>query len=161
VLAAALRDRAKTAIDEGRALMEEAKKFERTEPEAAKNRYDQARRHFDTADTLVPRIARSFRVEIARRRIAMIRKDMTVQAEVFDRLMGELGKKDLTPAACKELNTRMLRALKLIRSDLNAILALAEPFERELVLEITDANGRLQTVNALREILTKELNALR
>lgn len=161
VLAAALRDRAKATIDDGRALMEEAKKLERTEPEAAKNRYDQARKHFDTADTLVPRIARSFRVEIARRRIAMIRKDMTMQAEVFDRLMGELGKKNLTPAACKELNTRMLRALKHIRSDLNAILALAEPFDRELVLEITDANGRLQTVNALREILTKELNALR
>ncbi|KPK86805.1 MAG: hypothetical protein AMJ81_00240 [Phycisphaerae bacterium SM23_33] len=161
VLAAALRDRAKQAIALGQQLMAEARKFERTEPEAAKSRYEQAKKHFDTADLLVPRIARSFRVEIARRRIAMIRTGMNVQAEVFDRLMGELGKKNLTPAAYKEQNARMLRALNHVHSDLNAILELAEPFERELVLEITDANGRLGTVNALREILTKELNALR
>lgn len=160
VLDAAVRDRAKQALDQGKHLMAQAKGLERTEPEAAKARYAQAKKHFDTADTLVPRMARSFRVEIARRGIAMIRKDMNVQAEVFDRLMSQLGEKNLTPAAYRELNTRMLRALNHIRSDLNAILALAEPFERELVLEITDANGRLQTVDALREILTKELDAV-
>ena len=38
------------------------------------------------------------------------------------------------------------------------ILQLAGPFERELVLELTDATHRLQRVDALREVLTQELH---
>ena len=54
----------------------------------------------------------------------------------------------------------MLRALSHVRSDLNAILELAQPFEREFVLEVTDAKLRLQRVSAMREVLSKEIKEL-
>ena len=158
VLLAALRDYAKSAIKEGRALMAEGKKNELVEPEAAKTKYALAGKRFDQADAIVPNIARSWRVEIARRRIAMITKGMNVQAGKFDALKANLGLRDMSPAAYSDLIIRMLRSLKRVRSDLKAILELAGPFERELVLEITDATLRLQRVKALTEVLKQELN---
>ncbi len=158
VLAAGLRACAKDAIKAARAVMDEAKKLELTEPEAAKVKYALAEKHFDKADAIVPGIAHSYRVEIVRRRIAMITKSMNVEAGKYDALKAELGKRDLTPAQYGELIVGMVRALNRVRSDLNAILQLASPFERELVLEITDATHRLQGVNALREILMQELH---
>jgi hypothetical protein len=158
VLAAALRDAAKAHIATARRLMDEGKKLEQTEPEAAKARYTQAGRSFDAADALIPNIARSYRVEVARRLIALITKDMNVEAAKFDALKAELGKRDLSPAAYANLIQRMLRSLNNVRGDLEAILQLAGAFERDLVLEVADANLRLQRVNALRDILSQELH---
>ncbi len=158
VLAAALRDHAKAAIKEGRGLMADGKKTEPVEPEAARTKYALASKCFDQADAVVPNIARSWRVEISRRRIAMITKDMNVQAGKFDALKAELGERDMSPTAYSDLVVRMLRSLKRVRADLKDILELAGPFERELILEITDATLRLQRVKALTEILKQELN---
>ena len=160
VLAGALRDRAKDAIRTGGASMEAGRKLELTEPEAAKAKYGQAAKAFDTADILVPAIARSYRVEITRRRIAMITRDMNVWAGRFDTIKAELAKRDLTPAAYANLILRMMRALKNVRGDLDAILTLAAPFDRELVLEITDATLRRARVDALWEVLAEELREL-
>jgi len=159
VLGAALRDRAKAIIKEGRSLSAQAKRLERTEPEAAKAHYAKARQLLDAADAIIPNIARFDRVEIARRQIAAVTKDVHLEAEKFDVLKGELGKRNLTPAAYRDLLARMVRALNHIRSDLHAILKIAEPFERELILEITDANGELRKIDALREVVIEELNA--
>ncbi len=161
VLSAALRDHAKAAIKDGRAAMDEAGKLELTEPEAAKSKYALAQKKLDAADAIVPNIARSYRVEIARRRIAMITKGMNVEAGKFDTLKAELGKRDLTPAVYRDRVVRMLRALNRVRSDLEAVLKLAAPFGPELILEITDATHRLQRVDALREILLQELHGNR
>ncbi|MHC4716809.1 MAG: hypothetical protein ACYS5V_07565 [Planctomycetota bacterium] len=161
VLAAALRDHAKQQVARGRKLMKQAAALENTEPEAAKARYERAGECFDAADAVVPRIARSYRVEIARRRVEAITDGIKVEAEKFDLLKAELGKRNLSPAAFRELLTRMLRALNHIRSDLMAVLRLAEPFERELILEVTDAKGELHKINALRDILSQEMNGLR
>ena len=158
VLAAALQDHAKSAIKKGKGLMAEGKKIESVEPEAAKTKYALAGKCFDKADAIVPDIARSWRVEITRRRIAMITKDMNVQAGKFDALKAELGERDMSPAAYSDLIVRMLRSLKRVRADLTDILELAGPFERELVLEITDATLRLQRVKVLTEVLKRELN---
>lgn len=158
VLSAALRDHAKAAIKKARAVVGEGKKLELTEPEAAKAKYALAAKTFDLADAIVPNIARFDRVEIARRRIAMITRSMNIEAGKFDTLKAELGKRELTPAAYRDLIVRMLRALNHVRSDLGVILQLAGPFERELVLELTDATHRLQRVDALREVLTQELH---
>ncbi len=158
VLASALRDRARAAIRKARAVVEEGRRLETTEPEAAKAKYALAGKDFDLADAVVPNIARSYRVEIARRRIAMITKSMNIEAEKFDTLKAELGKRDMTPAGYRDLLVRMLRALNHVHSDLGAILQITGPFERELVLEVTDATHRLQRVNALRDVLTQELN---
>jgi len=161
VLAAALHDYAARTVKQGQALMAEAKPLERTEPEAAKARYARAGKCFDIADAIVPNIARSYRVEIVRRQVAIINNDIDGEAEKFDLLKGELGKKNLSPAAYRDLLSRMLRALNHIRADLDAILKLTAPFERELILEITDANGELQKINALRQVVLGELNELR
>ncbi len=158
VLAAALRDRAKAAIKKGMELMAEGKKSELIEPEAAGTKYALAGRCFDRADAIVPNIARSWRVEIARRRIAMITRGMNVQAGKFDTLKAALGERDMTPAAYADLIVGMLRSLKRVRADLKYILELAGPFERELILEITDATLRLQRVETLSEVLKQELN---
>ncbi len=140
--------------------MEAGRKLELTEPEAAKAKYGQAAKAFDTADILVPAIARSYRVEITRRRIAMITRDMNVWAGRFDTLKAKLAKRDLTPAAYANLILRMMRALKNVRGDLDAILTLAAPFDRELVLEVTDATLRRARVDALWEVLAEELREL-
>jgi len=161
VLAAALRDHAKAEVALGRDLMKQARSLAKTEPEAAKARYDRAGECFDAADAIVPRIARSYRVEIARRRVKAITDGIDVEAKKFDLLKADLGKRNLSPGAYRDLLTRMLRALNNIRSDLTEVLRLAEPFDRELILEVTDAKGELQTINALRDVLTEQLNGLR
>jgi hypothetical protein len=158
VLEAALRDQAKDAIRAGRGAMEEARKLELTDPEAAKAKYAAAGKSFDTADAIVPDIARSYRVEVVRRRIAMLTRSMNVEAAKFDALKEELGKRDLTPGAYRDLITRMLRSLACVRADLTTILQSAGAFERELILEVTDATHRIQRVDALRDVLTRELH---
>ncbi len=160
VLSAALRDEAKAAIKTGRGHMGEGRKQELTEPEAAKAKYDQAGKAFDRADALVPKITRSYRVEIARRRIAMVTKDMNIWAGRFDALKEQLAKRDLTPAAYASLLFRMLRALRNVQSDLETILELATPFDRELILEVTDAMLRLERIVALRKVLLQEVRAI-
>ncbi len=159
VLASALRDRAKAAIGEGKALMAEAKKLEETEAEAAESKYAAAARRFTEADVVVPRIAHSWRVAIARRRIGMVHRSKQRQAQVFDRLKDELGK--LSPVEFKDHVQRMLRALHHMRSDLEAILKIAEPFENELILDVIRARKDLEAVQDLIEVLKKERDAIR
>ena len=158
VLEAALRDFAKRYLRKGRALMDQAKRLELTEPEAAKAKYALAVKAFDAADAVVPNLTRSYRVEIVRRRIAMITKDMNTEARKFDALKAELGERNLTPAAYANLILRMMRALKNVRQDLEAILRLATDFEEELALEVTDAKLRLERINALLGVLGQELH---
>ena len=158
VLAAALHERAKLDIKAGRTAMDEGRKLEAAEPEAAKAKYAQAEKCFDAADALVADVSRSYRVELARRRVAIISLSMNAETRKYDLLKDDLGKKDLTPAAYKDLVVKMLRALNNAKADMEAILQVAGPYDRELVLEVTDARLGLQKVNALRDILNQELN---
>ena len=159
VLASALRDKAKAAIDEARGHMAEARKLESSEPDSAAGKYALAARRLDEADGIVTNIARGFRVEIARRRILMISGHIKTQAEVFDQLKAKLG--NVSPVAYENHLTRMLRALGHIRGDLEAILEIAAPFHNDLILEVTDAKGQLQRIKAVREILIKERDELK
>ena len=157
-LEAALHEEAKARVKAGRGLMDKGKKLEGTEPEAAKARYVEAGKYLDAADALVPELSRSLRVEIARRQIALINRDMNAEAGKFDALKDRLGQRDLAPGAYNGHLQRMLRSLNNVRGDLEAMLQLAGAYERELVLEIADANQRLQRVNTLRDILNQELH---
>ena len=159
VLASALRDRAKAAIDAARGHMAEGKKLEAREPESAAAQYARAARRLDEADGIVPNIARGFRVEIARRRILMVSSDIKTQAEVFDQLKARLG--SVSPAAYEGHLTRMLRALGHVRGDLEAILEIAAPFPNDLSLEIIDAKAQLERIKAVRGILVRERDELR
>jgi len=158
VLKVALRDAARAAVKLGQTLLNEGKKLELTEPEAAKAKYALAEKRFDTADALLARIAFNYRVEIARRRIGMVSKAMTAEAAKFDQLMGLLGQRDMTPAAYRDLILRMMRALNNAKADIETMLQLAGPFQRELAIEIIDIKLRLQRVDKLRAVLTKELH---
>ena len=159
VLNSALRDKAKAAIDRAKALMTEGRKLEATDAAAADSKYVQAARILDRADGIVPRMARGFRIENARRRITIIKQAVDAQAKVFDQLKEKLG--GLSPVAYEAHLNRMIRSLNLIRTDLDAILEIAGPFPRDLILEITDARIRHQRILALREIITQERDDLR
>jgi len=158
VLEAALLDRAKKDLAAGRGLMEEAQKLERTDPDATAQKYALAGRAFDQADALVPDIARSYRVEIARRKIAVLRKDVQANAEKFDDQMAKLGVQDLSPPAFKNLILRMVHHLDSTRDDLQRVLGAAKGFPRELVLEIKWAELDLARIEKMRMILVSKLD---
>jgi len=158
VLRAALRDRAKKDIEAGRKLMDAAVKLDATDPDGAKAKYFQASQAFDRADALVADISRSYRIEVVRRRIAALRKDADTDAEKFDQGVAELGRKNATPQQYKDMILRMIHSLDNVRSDLQTILALAKPYPRDLVLEITLAETNLKKIETMRRILTDELN---
>lgn len=158
VLEAALHDLAKEKIEAGKKLMAEAGKMERTDPDPAARKYAQAARAFDHADALVPNVARSFRVEIVRRRIAAIRKDADADARKFDEAMKKLGVKDMSPAAYRNMILRLMHHLDGTRDELKKIVAIAKPYPRELVLEIKWAELDLTKIESMRKILVTELD---
>lgn len=153
VLEAALRDLAKEHIAAGRKLLAQAQKLERTDPDAAALKYAQAEKAFGRADALVTDIARPYRIDVARRKIAAIRRDVDADARKFDEVYGKLGVRDLTPRAYKDLLLRLIHHLDNTRDDLKKVLVIAEPFPRELVLEVKFAELDLTIVEKKRKIL--------
>ncbi len=157
VVRAALRQSAKKQIDLGRELIEAAGRIESTDPEEASATYARAEEIFDRADALVPRISHSYRVEIARRRISTLRKDVQLDAERFDRAMEQLGKEAVSPRAYRTMVQRLDHHLSGIRRGLDQILALARPYPRELVMEIKWAEADVKRIEAMRKILDDEI----
>lgn len=158
VLTEALRDLAKKDIAAGRKHMAEAARLERTDPDAAAAKYAQAERIFDHADALVARISLSHRLEISRRKIAAIRKDVDADARKFDEAMTKLGVRDMSPQAYRQMILRLLHHLDNTRDDLKRILAIAKPYPEQLVLEIKWAELDLTRVQGMRKILQAELD---
>lgn len=159
VLEAALRDRSKVEIKTGRELMEAASKLEATDPDSALAKYAASARSFDKADALVDGIAGSYRIEIARRRIAAIRRDADADARKFDGVMTGLGRKDLQPQAYRAFVLKMIHSLDSVRDSLKNIVDIAKPHSRELILEMEWAQKDLRRIEAMRTILTAELDA--
>lgn len=155
---AALRDTARKHIDAGQAVMDEAQKLDASDPEAARAKYDQADKELDQADAIVSGISRSYRIEIARRRIASLRKDCTAGAEKFDKEMATLGKQTMAPAAYRTKVQRLIYLLDRVRTDLKEILKIADPYFRELILEVKWAQLDLEKMDRMRRILTEELD---
>ncbi len=158
VLQAALREKAKKEIDAGRKLLSEALKSEATDPEAAKGRYFQASQAFDRAESLVANIARSWRIEICRRRIAVARKDIDLGAQKFVREQETLGHRNLSAADYRGKLLRLMHRLNSVRGDLQNILTIAKPYPRELVLEVGWAQADLKQIAKMRQTLMEELN---
>lgn len=158
VLQAALRNVAKKRIGAGKELMDQAQKLERTDPDAAAGKYTQAGKVFGEADALVPNIARSYRVEIARRKIAAIRKDADADARKFDEAKQKLGVTDMSPQAYRNMILRLVHHLDGTRDNLKKIAAIAEPFPRELFLEVKWAELDLTKIEGMRKILMAELD---
>jgi len=70
VMQAALIDKAQMHLDAGKTAYERARRVDVVSPEEALELYDKAEVIFDQANCLSPDIARSFKIEIARKRIA-------------------------------------------------------------------------------------------
>ncbi len=158
VLEAALREKAKGEIKSGRNTMDAATKLERTDPDGALTKYVQAAKSFDRADAMVPDIARSYRIEIARRRIAAVRKDADADAQKFDAEMNTLGKKDMTAAVYRSTVLRLMHNIDSVRESLKGVIDIAKPYPRELVLEVEWAQQDLKKIEAMRVILASELD---
>jgi hypothetical protein len=159
VLEAALRDRAKQEIKTGREIMDAATKMEPTDPDGAMVKYLQAGKAFDRADAMVADIARSYRIEIARRRITAIRKDADADAKKFDAALATLGKKDMTAQAYRSMVQRLMHNIDSVRESLKGVIDIAKPYPRELVLEVEWAQQDLKKIEAMRVILASELDA--
>jgi hypothetical protein len=158
VLAAALRDLAKVDIAAGRKRMEEARKLERTDPDSAWQLYARAEQAFDRADALVDDITRSYRIEITRRKIAAIRRDVDADARKFEEAMGKLGLKPMSAQAFRSYILRMIHHLDSTRDNLQRIRGIAEPYSQELLLEMKWAELDLTTIEGLRKILVARLD---
>lgn len=158
VLEAALRDEAKKEIDAGKKLLDEAQKLSPTDPDAAGMKYALADQHFRKADAMVPDIARGHLVDIARRKIASIRKDADADASDFDEQMAKLGVDDMAPQAYNTMILRMIHHLDRTRDDLKRIMALAQAYPKELVLELKWAELDLTRIENMRKILVTELD---
>jgi len=158
VLEAALRDEAKKEIDAGKKLLDEAQKLSPTDPDAAGMKYALADQHFRKADAMVPDIARGHLVDIARRNIASIRKDADADASDFDEQMAKLGVDDMAPQAYNTMILRMIHHLDRTRDDLKRIMALAQAYPKELVLELKWAELDLTRIENMRKILVTELD---
>ena len=158
VAQAALHERAKREIEAGRKLMDAAQKIESADAEGARGKYVQAAGSFDKADALEEGIARSYRIEIARRRIAAIRRDADTDAEKFDKSMSKLGKSNLTPQEYQNMILGLVRTLDNVRDNLQLVIAAAKPFPKELVLELKWAELDLKKMDGMRKILLDEFN---
>lgn len=157
-LDAALRQKAKAEVDAARKILDEARKLEATDSDAAKVKYIQAGKLYDRADAMVPNIARSYRIEIARRRIATLRKYIDADAARFDAQMEKLARESMTGEAYEGVVVRMIHQLDTVRSNLTEVLDIAKPFPRELILEIKWAELDLQRIDSMKTILRSELH---
>ncbi len=158
VLQAALWDRAKEHIAAGRKIMDEARAIQETDPDTARTKYLLAGRTFDKSDALVEGISRSYRIEIARRQIVVLRRDSESNARKFDLLMESLGSQKMSPAEYRNTVVRLIHYLDNVREDLTSILALAKPYAQELALETKWAELDLQRIEEMRRVLKKELD---
>lgn len=158
VLEAALHDRAKKEIIAGRKIMEAAAAIERVDPNGAKTKYAQASQAFDRADWLVDGISRSYRVEIVRRQIAQMRKISDVHAEHFDAAMDKLGRQDLSGQEYRTTVLNLIQLLDNVRDSLQAVLSAAKAYPQELLLEVKWAEIDLKKMDAMRKVLTDEID---
>lgn len=157
-LQAGLRDAAKAHTDAGRILLRDGRGEELTDPDAARRLYLRAEAEFDIANAIVPGIARSYRIEIARRRIAIVRRHCDEQAGRFDAEMATLGRQAMPPRLYLNKIQRMVRNLQAIQADLEEILRLARPFEQELILEARWAELDRQRIDSMMATLRQELD---
>jgi len=158
VLEIALRDKARKETDLGKKLLAEAIELEPTDASGAKTKYFLALNNFDRADAIVAGIAKSWKIQIARRRIASFRKVADASAEKFDKAMGKLGREALSPQGYKAKVTKLSQHLARVRDQLKKILEVAKPYPHELLLEIKWAELDLKKIEEMRKILLAEMS---
>jgi hypothetical protein len=157
-LDAALRDRAKDEIDAGKSILDESRQLAPTAPEASRRKTLQASERFRRADALIPGIARSYHIEIVRRRVTALRKVVDADWGRFHQAVDTgVAREEMSPAAYRTMVLRLVHYVDNVRETLRDILAAAQPYPRELILEIEWAQVDLAKVEAVRDTLMAEL----
>jgi len=160
-LAAALRDEARRHIQRGAGELAAGRRTAASDGDAALQAYQSALREFDVADGIVADIARSYKVEIARRRIDLIRASAEPRAASFDAEIAALGRHKLSRKAYRAKIARMLCHLEAVEADLQRILQIAAPYDRQLALQIEWADAAKRDIRAMGQTLRVELDAFR
>ena len=157
-LAAALRDAAREHIQLGARQLAAGRANAPADPNAASDAYHRALDEFDVADAIVENIALSYKVEIARRRIDLIRDATEPQAASFDAEIAALGRHRLSRKAYRAKIARMLGQLGTVEANLQRILEIAAPYDRQLSLQIEWADAARRDVWAMSQMLRVELH---
>ncbi len=157
VLEIALHDKAKKEIDLGKKNLDDAIAVEPTDASTAKNKYDAATKNFDRADALVDGIAKSWKIQIARRRITALRKVADENAKLFDDAKSKLGQETLSSQDYKTRINKLIQYLNRVKDQLEKIIEIAQPYPQELLLEIKWAELDLKKIKEMRKILLAEL----
>ena len=139
VMQAALVDKARAIVEEGKVVYEKARSTDVVSPDDALKLYEQADGHFSRANLLSKDIARSFRIEIARKLIAWHDKKtahygtkfMAVpQPTIYVRRSGKM-----TSSSKKKWQTyveKRGRYLDYIQTHYKKMLQIAQPYPDEL-----------------------------
>lgn len=164
VLEAALWEVARTTeLEAGRELLAEARKIEPTDPDAARTKYALATRRFLRADAIVagtrtPGVAKAYHIEVARCRIRAIRAVVEADAKKYEQIKATLGRNGMSDKEYRALILRMMQHLSDVRSGLKEVIALAKPYPRALVLEVSWAEVDLKKIEEVRAVLVAELD---
>jgi hypothetical protein len=151
VLAAALRDRARSILNEGVRQLEQARLLiPPGDSPAIEQACRQATSQFDQADGLVADISRSYRVDMVRFQVELLRKRADTAAASFDAELAALGRQELPLEAYKAKLTKMLGSARQVRH-------LAQPYPKDLVMEIGWAEQNRTKMQSIQETLRQEL----
>jgi hypothetical protein len=159
VLQAALADRAKKDIQTARQTLDEIRMVGDSETVKAKGPL--AGRSLDRAEAMAPGIARSYRIELVRLRIEVLRKEVDQQAKDFDKELASLGKSDLAVPDYRRKVQKLLSVLDAIRDDLKEITDVSKPYPRELLLDVKWAEVDIVKIKEMRDVLIGELDVKR
>lgn len=158
VVEAVLRTEARSSLSAGAASLAEARSSAAVDPLQAEHCLEQAEARFDEADAIVPRIARSYRIELTRHRVAMFRRQADRHAARFDAEFEALGRQDLSRSDYESRIRRIAGHLGGVRESMDSILDLCEPYRVELRNELEWARMDRDRVAAMQETLDHELD---
>ena len=161
VLRIALRDKAGDAIYMGVRVMKQAQKIRATDPQWAEQLCVQAVDYFEWADAVTLGIARSYRIEMARLQIDMIRSRIEADAVQFDAELTAIGQHDLTVENYLVRLERMANCLRIVQNDLDTILDLAGLYPEEFAVAICWAQADKQRIGRMQATLAQELDEAR
>jgi len=158
ILQAALWERAKADVNQGRKMLEQARDADPAAPDAARSALSAASDAFIRADALVPEIARNYRVEIVRMLIAIILRRADADAVMFDEMLAGAAGQDVSTGQYRDSVNRLIHHAENIIADMREIMEIAKPYSQELAIEVKLAELDLKKVESIRTILLEEIN---
>ena len=157
VMDAALRDKSKTVIDEGRRVLKDAERTEIESGDKARGMYREALRKFAAAESIAKGTARSFQIEATRKLIGLEEKRFN---EGFRKARASVAGVGTRRAFARKLKTAASH-LTVCEDACEKILGLAKPFHEELKTMIDLANSNKGRIDELKRALRSSSAGLR